>query len=535
MKKKKIVLILLIIVTLFMTSCEKKLKDAINSENTSQDNTTDNDNENKNTEDKKIEDEKTDTLSKEMPMIEDTGNGFRILVGNTGDYGLPFHGIQWLDNNNLAFYNNKKLDEDSESQALESSFYTLDISNKILTKKLSVTGEYWWKDIVDNGEGIIYSEDGQNGLYYLNKEENIKIMDKQAWYHISPDRQKIIINGIPAESDETEYKRYLYDIKSKELKYTSLIPKMDYVFSYIAAKWSPDSIHMSSQESGAEDTLRIIDIVKNQIKKEIMQEGAIISEPCWSPDGKNLVFIVQSKDKKDFFIPGEEIGHCMSDVIGLYNTESNAVRYVNLEDDLTVSAITWDIEGKGLFIPTASTESGKKILDKINNGSNEAGYIDEKITMHYLDIATDKVISTLETNAYLAFYNLSVHSFPLSLYQDENLIYLSNEDENVFLRAYNINTKEDSIIWDVTDNEYAFMNKIFMRDNNLVFASGDGVFYIDKDLKLNKVKDFSEYGAKGPVHIYLDTSPDNRKAIIGIEYMQDSKEESFYEIVDLDW
>lgn len=521
MKAKKIALILTII-TLIMTSCTRKTEEPIGGENISQDNTIDN--ENKNTEDKKIEDGEPGMLTQERPLVLNSDGRTRILVGDNNEKGLFFYSSKWLDDNKYVFQHSVKE---------HNTFYIFDTESNELEKTLDLLGEYWWIDVVDNGNGVIYSEDGFDGLYYYDNKEPTKIMDRQSWYNISPDRKTMIVNGFPADSDGTEYKRYIYDMKSKELKHTSLIPDMDYVFSYLAARWSPDSVHVSSQDYDKSHILKIINAVENKVKKEVSKEDAIISFPSWSPDGENLVFMVQSKGKEDYFLVGEDMGFYMSDIIGVYNIHNNSVEYINLGDNLTISNISWDINGKGFYFPTVTVEDAKKILNNKGEDKIIEGYIDVKYTLNYFALNKNKSQKILESDIFRYYNSILLRIQPLNIYNDDTLIYIFDNGEKNILKAYNTKTQEDVVLFEFDD--WISIQQAFIKDDVLVFAFDNGIAYVDKDLKLDIVIDFKKYIGHDLAFIYFSASPDFKKAILGVEYYPDSNEENFYEVLKLDW
>ncbi len=521
MKKSGIILITFIIIALLMTSCGKKTEQPIDGENISQDNTIDNDNEN--TEDKNIDGD-NNTLTQERPLVLNLDSRTRLLMGDNAEKGLMFYSSKWLDNNKYIFQHSVRRDN---------AFYIFDTESNKLEKTLDLTGEYWWIDVVGNGNGVIYSEDGFNGLYYYDNKEPIKIMDRQSWYNISPDGKTMIVNGFPADSDGTEYKRYIYDIKSKELKYTSLIPDMDYVFSYLAARWSPDSIHVSSQDTDKSHTLKIINAVENKVKKKITKDDAIISFPSWSPDGKNIVFLVQSKGKEDYFLVGEEMGFYMSDILGIYNIHNNSVEYVSLGDNLTISNIIWDVNGKGFYFPTVTIEDAKKILNKNGEDNAVEGYIDVKYTLNYFALNENKFQKILDSNIFRYYNSILLRIQPLNIYNDDTLIYSFDDGEKHILKAYDTKTQKDVVIYEFDD--WIGILQYYIKDDLLVLAFNNGVAYVDKELKLNIAFDFKKYTRDKPTYAYFSPSPDFKKAFVGIEYYPGSNEENFYEIIDLDW
>jgi len=347
--------------------------------------------------------------------IDKTGKNTKIVFENNDYFRGPRYSVKWGNGDNFIFSS-----QYSNNDNISNIFYNFNIYKGSIDKLFNIDGEMWGAgEIVEEGNEIIYSHNGFDGLYSLKKDGIVNQITKaQSWFHFSPDGKRIVINGIPADgSDDSEYKRYIYDVEKGLLEESSLIPNMDYVFSFIAARWSPDSIHISSQTGDKENRLTIINGAKNSLEKEIIIDDSLISFPIWSPDGKKLAFMVQTKDKGQYIIEGEELYFYMSDKIGIYDTEDNSVSYIDLDDQLTVNSPIWNEDSKGIFLQTVSTKMADKIIDRSMEGQKKI-----EINFNYLDLYSRKTINIFKNEAIMDYYNIPSVIHPIELHDQNKLL-----------------------------------------------------------------------------------------------------------------
>lgn len=518
MNKKGLIVAILAIALTFLIACKStEVNDSIKDVQTNTD-----------VQDVEIQDKhKTseDELKEEAEKIftvDNSENKIKILFDSKSKLQPSFYDVKWLNNTNFAYKCYSK-------DGMNNRYYEFNTLTKEIKQTFNLDGEYYWQTLVNDGQGLIYSNDGFNGLYYLSKnKESTKIMDSQRWYNISPDGRKIIINGSPTkDSTQEHFQRYIYDIESGALILNESIPDMDYVFSYLAARWSHDSIHISSQETDKSNSLKIIDTVNNKVKKEIIIDGAIISYPCWSTNGKELAFLVQSEQNSGYVLEGEDTNFYLSDRVGIYSTEDNSLKYIDLKDSLAVNPITWGIESSGFFIDTVPKSTADEILGRTHDSE-----INEKYAMNYVNVSTEKVKEIFKIKIDMYYNNILVTTVPLKMQDDGTLLYYESNEldgEISSVKAFNRDTGE---IIEIFESK-SYIQQIFEKDDKLVVISQDGIYDIDKDLKHETVFSFDTYNDEGLSYIYTSVSPDKERAIVGVEYIHGSPKESFFELIDL--
>lgn len=512
---KKFLLVILLILSLSVTGCRGTDVEDTNSEV----------NEDKDEIVQDTNDDLEDMEELDGLRVDKSGENTRIIFDNKGNFRAPIYNVKWENGNNFVLFHRYFKDNDVRNQ-----IYNFNTTNKTIDKLFEIEGELWGLlELVKGGSEVIYSHNGFDGLYSLNQDGAVNQITKaQGWYHFSPDKKRIIINGIAADgSEDSEYKRYIYNTEEGLLEESPLIPNMDYAFSGIAATWSPNSIHISSQTGDRQNKLTIINGVENMVEKEILIEDSIISFPNWSPDGSKLAFLVQSKDKGRYVLEGNELYFYMSNKVGIYDTTDKSVSYIDLVDELTFSTIMWKKDSQGLFVETVSTKMADKLIDKTGEGSKTI-----EANFKFIDLNTNKVINIFKKDATYEYYNIPIIALPIELYDNNKLLYYTFKEDSYSIRVFDLEKNEDTEIF---EDKYYYDGRWYQAEEGIIFVTNKGIFLINNSFKVTMIVDYDLYRENDVISIDASISPDHKKAIIGVEYQPDSGKKNFLEIVDLSY
>lgn len=425
----------------------------------------------------------------------------------------PITSLKWSDNNSVNF--NYSYEGENGPQ---NDIYNHTIDGDKIDLEFNIEGIIWdWRKLDNNS--IIYSKDGFNGLYYVDdKGNNKRITESQEWYNISPDGNKIIINGIDVESESKRNNRFIYNIDKDEIQKTDYIPDIDYVFSYLAATWSPDSTHIVSQIPKVNDQINIIDINKG-IEKEIKMNGSILTRAKWSNDGEKLAFLVQSEEYKDYIFSDLETNHHLSNKVGIYDTTTKDIKIIDFNNKLTTSPIYWSEDSEGIIIETAQKNNVKELLE------SSLDKIDGEVQYINIDTKSKKVI--LEDSVDLSS-GYPVHQItPIELFQN-NLFIFMDSDTNI--KSINIIDlgKEKKI-----SEKIGYLYDYSRKDNDIFLISDEGIFTINEGLNINNIIDFKSYYGEDVLNVEVRISPNYDKAAFYVQYNQNSLNRPFIEIKSL--
>lgn len=476
--------------------------------------------ETKKEENKKHEGEKEDNEQEiDEEQQKDNGNDKIYIEKNDDSIYLksnldsinPITALSWIDNSTLRF------NLTFEDQNVENIIYDFNIKQQKMEPKFHISGILWeWEKA--NKDGIIYSNDGFNGLFYMDNNENkIKISETQEWYNISPDGKKVIVNGIPIGSGNKK-ERFIYDLEKDKYKTADYIPEIDYVYSYIAATWSPNSTHIVSQKPGNNNTINIIDINKG-IEKSININDNILTLPTWSEDGKKLAFLIQSDKYNEYIINDLEMNYFLSDKIGIYDTQTKKVKTINLKEKVTTSGIYWSKDNKSIIIETAKAQNIEKLL--------KDNWAQIKSEIEYIDIQSKKRKVVLESGIDIS-EDYPVHKItPIKLFSNGIFLFMDS-DKNV--KSINIMEIEKN---EIITKEIGYLYSYSEGKNNIYMISDEGVYIADEKLKIKELINFKEDYGENTLNVDAKISPDHKKIALYVQYDIDSSNNTFIEIKDL--
>lgn len=457
-------------------------------------------------------DKNEDNSSKKDNIIIEKQGESIYLKGQSKEIN-PITSLNWFDSNIIRF--NYTYQGDG---GIQNNIYDYNISQDKLNLKFNIEGILWeWKRAHKNG--IIYSNDGFNGLYYIDSNENNKrITERQEWYNVSPDGKKVIISGIPTESEKKEINQFIYHMDKGKLQEVNYIPRIDYVFSYIAATWSPDSTHIVSQIPKINNQINIIDINEG-IEKEIKMEKDILTKPMWSNDGKKLAFLIQSEEYKEYIFDDLEMSYYLSNKIGIYNTETKKTKIIDFKNNLTTSPIYWSEDSNGIIIETAR----KKDIESLFKNSSDKIYGD----VEYIDTNSGNKRRILEDTLDLS-EGYPVHKVtPIELFENNIFIFRDN-DKNI--KSINImDLEKEKII----NEEIGYLYDYSRKDNDIYLISNEGVYTIDNKLNINNMIDFKSYFGESILNVEVKISPNYEKILFYVQYDQQPSNSPFIEIKDL--
>ncbi|MBS4539073.1 hypothetical protein GOQ27_11410 [Clostridium sp. D2Q-11] len=469
-------------------------------------------------EDRAHEDEKTgkgskgekDYSSDSMDNIYLEKEGDSIYLKSSSNNINSITSLEWFDKETIAF--NFTYQEKGESK---NSIYEYKTSQNKVDIKFNIEGMIWeWKRV--NKNAIIYSNDGFNGLYYMNNNGDVeKISERQEWYHISPDGNKVIVNGIPAKSDKSENERFIYNIDKKHLQKANYIPDIDYVFSYIAATWSPDSTHIVSQIPNVNNQINIIDINKG-IEKEIKMDDTILTSPIWSNDGEKLAFLIQSKDYEEYIFDSIETNYYLSDKIGIYDTKTKKIKVINFKKNLTTSEIYWSEDNKGIIIQTAKIKDIQKNL--ISPTENIKGEV------QYINIETEDNMIVLEDIVDLSEGYPSHKITPIELFENNMFMFRDGDKDIKSISIIDLDTEK------TINEDIGYLYDYSRQEENIFLISDEGIFTIDTDFKVNNIMNFKSYYGEDILNVEVRISPNHEKILLYAQYNEGSSNKPFIEV-----
>lgn len=451
-------------------------------------------------------------------------SNIRIATSRNDASISSIYQVKWTNNEEI-FFNYKIANEYNETNV----FYSFDISNNILEERFDIEERIWDGHVANEGKSLIYSSDGFNGLYSLNDDGTIvKIATKQSWYSISPDNTKIIVNGIPDGQDsDKQFIRYLYSIDNNTVLELSDIPNIEYVFSSIAAKWSPDSTHIVSQNGDNENSLNIINVIENKIIEKIKIQDSIIPPfPMWSPDGKKLAFMVQSKGNREYTFDDGHMYVYMADKIGIYNVEDGSVEFYNLNGKLTTdNKIQWQNNSQGVIVQTIEQNLVNMYLSEETLDGEVLA-----ISFDYIDVDSSKDISTILKDDIRKLGGFYEHNKYLAgLFNDKILVYTEIKDNQYIINFLNV---KNGSLTQLSDNG-GHLKKIYNSEAGIYAVTMNGIFFVDNSLNHELVVDFSPYLKEEVIGVDGFISPDFTKAVIQVECDPTSLQKDFIEIISI--
>ncbi|MGO1367826.1 hypothetical protein [Senegalia sp. (in: firmicutes)] len=435
-------------------------------------------------------------------------NGNSIYLKANLDTINPITSLSWLDKNTLRF------NYTFEDENIENIIYDYSTKEEKIEAKFNIKGIIWeWAKA--NKDGIIYSNDGFNGLFYMdNKEKETKISKKQEWYSISPDGKKVIVNGVPNDKGDRN-ERFIYDLEKNKYELANYIPDIDYVYSYIAATWSPDSTHIVSQEPGNNSRINIIDANKG-IEKKINIDNSILTLPTWSEDGKKLTFLIQSNEYKDYVINDLEIQYFLSDKIGIYDVKTKKIKIIDLKDKLTTSRVHWSRDNEKIIVETTKAENAQKLL--------EDDWTQIKAKIEYINIKTKKRKEVLDSGIDMTD-DYPVHQItPIKLFSNNILLFM---DSNKDIRSINITEIDKK---DIITKEIGYLYSYSEYKDNIYMISDEGIYISDDNLKIKELINFQEEYGENTLNVDAKISPDYKKIVLYVQYDIDSNDKTFIEI-----
>ncbi|WP_130806353.1 PD40 domain-containing protein [Senegalia massiliensis] len=466
---------------------------------------------------KEKENEKTKDYKKENEENRDK----KIYIEKQGDKTYiksklesinPITDLSWTNNNSFSF------NLTFEDENIKNIIYKYDSEKQNLEKIFHIDGTIWeWKKV--NEEGIVYSNDGFDGLFYMkDKDKKIKISESQEWYNISPDGKKVIVNGIPRKSNVENNERFIYYLENDKFKDANYIPDIDYVYSYIAASWSPDSIHIVSQIPGRDDIINIIDINEG-IEKELKFGNSKLTLPTWSNDGKKLAFLIQSSKYDEYILNDLEMNYLLSDKIGIYDTETKEVKIINLEEKLTTSRIYWPQESNSIIIETAK-------IKKLNNIiSRSVKKIDGNV--EHISILNENKDTILEDQIDIS-EDYPVHKItPLKLFNNGIFLFMDIDKDVKNINIMDINKGE------ILSENIGYVYDISINKNDIYIVTDEGIFVFNENLKISNLLNFKENYGENILNVDANISPDYKKIALYVQYDMNSKDKTFIEIKDL--
>ena len=472
------------------------------------------------------EEDSSEIVEVDDMTIKKMGDKIRITANGKSKYMSPFRHLKWLEDGEFIFSYSKNV----EGKTIN-SFYNFNGENEEIEKLFQVDKELYDSTITYNN-GLLYSNNyGFDGLYYLDPDGNTtQIAKKHGWYNISPDGKRVIINGLALDDeDDTQFKRYIFDIEKNSLIETDFIPDMDYVFSNIAATWSPSSIHISSQKGGKEDSLRVVNAIENIITKEITSPEDKISSVTWSPDGKKLGFLVQSKIYSKFIDSSDgEYIHYLSDKIGIYDIEKDTLIYKDLEYNLAVRSIAWNKDGKGIFVITTPLDKIDKYLDKT---------LDSKVeyAIKHLKLDKNQISNIFKGEAVIRWEGdiRNIDSIPIMM-KDDTLVYQELQYPDFFsiVKKYNIVTEKKEELFE-SKNYIQNSQTSISYDGNLILNTQEGIMLIDKELEGEVLFDFNSYLEEDVSFVRGSLSPDLNNVIVNVIYDWEIDKKNFMDIVNI--
>ncbi|WP_160196407.1 TolB family protein [Senegalia massiliensis] len=514
MKDKKILLffcIITIALIISLTLDEKDIegiKKIIVIEKEDEENSRNNEEkENKKTKDSKKENEEN---KDEKIYIEKQGD--KTYIKSKLESINPITDLSWTNNNSFSF------NLTFEDENIKNIIYKYNAEDQKLEETFHIDGVIWeWKRA--NEEGIVYSNDGFDGLFYMkDKDKKKKISESQEWYNVSPDGKKIIVNGIPRNSNLESNERFIYYLENDKFKDANYIPDIDYVYSYLAASWSPDSIHIVSQIPGRDDIINVIDINKG-IEKELKFGDSKLTLPTWSHDGKKLAFLIQSSKYDEYILNDLEMNYLLSDKIGIYNTDTKKLKVVDLEGKLTTSRIYWTQESGSIIIETAEI---KELNDIINRNVKK---IDGNV--EHISILNEKKHTVLKDQIDIS-EDYPVHKItPLKLLENGLFLFMDIDKDVKNINIMDINKGK------ILSENIGYVYDISFNNNDIYIVTDEGIFVVDENLNISNLVNFKENYGENILNVDAKISPDYKKVSLYVQYDMNSEDKTFIEIKDL--
>lgn len=456
-----------------------------------------------------------ETIYKNLTLTKMEGNTIIVSSNKILD---SIRSIKWRNENIIRF---NHVNETTKS--ISNMIYDFDIAKDSLKKMYDINGSIWGYNIVNDEKGIIYSKHGFNGLYYkeFNGKE-VQITTKQNWYKISPNGNQIIISGVAKESTNENMKRYIYDIPKNKLTEVKDIPSMNYVFSDIAAKWSPNSVHIASQKKSNKNQINIINSSDKIIEKEIKINNDLISDSKWSPGGNKLAFLIQSEEYEDYIIDDVERNYYMSDKVGIYDVNSKEIKVIDLKGRFTTKQFMWSKNSQGIIIQSVKKDDVNQLVE-LDNKSNK----DIEGKLQYIDINNEAIKEILKDKIFIK-NGYPVHKIrPIELFENNLLIYA---DEDKGLKTIDIMDLGDR---KTVSNDIGFLYKYYKNDDNIYMISDRGIYIVDEKLTLKNIMNFNSYYKDDALNVEAQLSPDFKKVALNIEFKEHTSKNSYIEIKDL--
>jgi len=510
MKDKKILLLFCIITIVLIISLTldendiEGIKKIIVTENEDEDKEISKNNEEK--ENEKTKDYKEENKDEKI-YIEKQGD--KTYIKSRLESINPITDLYWTNNNSFSF------NFTFEDENIKNIIYKYNSKNENLEKTFHIDGTIWELKRASE-EGIVYSNDGFDGLFYMKgKDKKIKISESQQWYNVSPDGKKVIVNGTPRESNLESNERFIYYLENDKFKVADYIPDIDYVYSYIAASWSPDSIHIVSQVPGRDDIINIIDINEG-IEKELTFGDSKLTLPTWSHDGKKLAFLIQSSKYDEYILNDLEMNYLLSDKIGIYDTETKEVKIINLEAKLTTSRIYWAQESDSIIVETAK-------IKKLNNIINRSV---KKIqgNVEHISILNEKKHTILEDQIDIS-EDYPVHKItPLKLFDSGIFLFMDIDKDVKNINIMDINKGK------ILSKNIGYVYDISINRNDIYIITDEGIFIANENLKISNLINFKENYGENILNVDANISPDYKKIALYVQYDMNSRDKTFIEI-----